>query len=199
MAAVGNGSQPFRRAALRQAQGDLPLPPPAGDMSDEAVGRGPRARRFSGNERNQANGTTRAVPERAAFRTVRGTVPTTGNNLHRKHVIAVVGNGFQPFRRAALRQAQGDLPLHPPAGDTSNDVVGRGPRTRRFSGNERNQANATTRAVPERAAFRTVRGTVPTSGNSPYNGTVPTSQACDGGCRERFPTVPEGSPSTSSG
>ena len=40
--------------------------------SDEAVGRGPRARRFSGNERNQANGTTRAVPERAAFRTVRG-------------------------------------------------------------------------------------------------------------------------------
>ena len=110
-----------------------------------------------------------------------------------------VGRGFQPFRRTALRQAQGDLPLPPPAGDTSDEVVGRGPRTRRFSGNERNQANATTRAVPERAAFRTVRGTVPTSGNSPYNGTVPTSQACDGGCRERFPTVPEGSPSTSSG
>ena len=33
---------------------------------NEVVGRGPRARRFSGNERNQANGTTRAVPERAA-------------------------------------------------------------------------------------------------------------------------------------
>ena len=82
--------------------------------SDEAVGRGPRTRRFS-------------------FRTVRGTVPTTGNSpyngtvpttgdsLHRKHVIAVVGNGSQPFRRAALRQAQGDLPLPPPEGDTSNE------------------------------------------------------------------------------
>jgi hypothetical protein len=67
--------------------------------------------------------------------------------------MAVVGNGFQPFRRAALRQAQGDHPLPPPAGDKRNEVVGRGPRTRRFSGNERNQANATTRAVPERAAF----------------------------------------------
>ena len=45
--AVGNGFQPFRRAALRQAQGDLPLPPPEGDTRDEVVGRGPRARRFS--------------------------------------------------------------------------------------------------------------------------------------------------------
>ena len=59
-------------------------------------------------------------------------------SLQRKHVMAVVGNGFQPFR--------------------SDGVVGRGPRARRFSGNERNQANGTTRAVPERAAFRTVRG-----------------------------------------
>ena len=81
MAVVGNGFQPFRRGALRQAQGDLPLPLPAGDMSDEDVGRGPRARRFS-------------------FRTVRGTVPTTEQSLQRKHVMAVVGNGFQPFRRA---------------------------------------------------------------------------------------------------
>ena len=51
--------------------------------SDEAVGRGPRTRRFSGNERNQANATTRAVPERAVFRTVRGTVPTSEQSLHR--------------------------------------------------------------------------------------------------------------------
>ena len=110
---------------------NLPLPlPPAGDTSNEVVGRGPRTRRFPGNERNQANGTTRAIPERAVFRTVRGTVPTTeqslqrdspyngtvptsGDSLHRKHVIAVVGNGSQPFRRAALRQAQGDHPLPP--------------------------------------------------------------------------------------
>jgi len=45
--------------------------------------------------------------------------------------MAVVGNGFQPFRRAALRQAQGDLPLPPPEGDTRDEVVGRGPRARR--------------------------------------------------------------------
>jgi hypothetical protein len=52
----------------------------------------------------------------------------------------------------------------------SDEVVGRGPRTRRFSGNDRNQANATTRAVPERATFlfglfgeqSLQRGTVPT-------------------------------------
>ena len=82
--------------------------------SDEAVGRGPRARRFS-------------------FRTVRGTVPTTEQSLQRKHVMAVVGNGSQPFRGVALRQAQGDNPLPPPAGDTINEAVGRGPRARRFS------------------------------------------------------------------
>ena len=53
-----------------------------------------------------------------------------------------VGNGFQPFRRAALRQAQGDLPLPPPpAGDTSNEVVGRGPRTRRKVGEQRATSN----------------------------------------------------------
>jgi hypothetical protein len=46
MAVVGNGFQPFRQAALRQAQGDLPLPPPAGEKSDvgrvkrEAIGDG---------------------------------------------------------------------------------------------------------------------------------------------------------------
>jgi len=46
MAVVRNGFQPFRQAALRQAQGDLPLPPPAGDKSDvgrvkrEAIGDG---------------------------------------------------------------------------------------------------------------------------------------------------------------
>ena len=72
----------------------------------------------------------------------RDSVPTTGNspyNIHflRKHVIAVVGNGFQPFRRGALRQAQGDLPLPLPAGDMSNEAVGRGPRARRKVGEQR--------------------------------------------------------------
>ena len=100
---------------------DLPLPPPEGDTSDEvvgngsqpfrrvdeAVGRGPRARRFS-------------------FRTVRGTVPTTGDSLHRKHVIAVVGTGSQPFRRVDEQRATSDLPLPPPEGDTSNEAVGNG-------------------------------------------------------------------------
>jgi hypothetical protein len=89
----------------------------------------------------------------------------------------------------------------------SDEAVGRGPRARRFSGNERNQANATTRAVPERAVFlfglfgeqSLHRGTVPTMEQSLQQGTVPASQACNGGCRERFPTVPPGSPSTSSG
>ena len=32
----------------------------------------------------------------------------------------VVGNGFQPFRMGALRQAQGDLPL-PPEGDNRGE------------------------------------------------------------------------------
>ena len=99
----------------------------------------------------------------------------------------------------------------------SNEAVGRGPRARRFSGNERNQANGTTRAaVPERAAFRTVRGTVPTTEQSLHRGTAyiasmyviavvgrgpRTRRKVDEqrGCRERFSTVPQGSPSTSSG
>ena len=105
---------------------DLPLPPPEGDTSEEAVGRGPRTRRFSGNERNQANGTTRAVPERAAFlfglfgdnlkvtrqSLQRGTVPTSGNSpyIASMYVIAAVGNGFQPFRRAEEQP-----PLAPPS------------------------------------------------------------------------------------
>ena len=56
---VGNGFQPFRRV-------------------DEAVGRGPRTRRFSD---------------------CSGNSPNNGKqSLHRKHVMAVVGNGFQPFR-----------------------------------------------------------------------------------------------------
>jgi hypothetical protein len=135
--------------------------------SAEAVGRGSRTRRFS-------------------FRTVRGTVPTTGNspyngeqslhvpttenspyNIHfiRKFV-KPVGNGFQPFRRAEEQPP----PAPPPAGDKSVVAAGRGPRTRRFP-------------------FRTVRGTVPTTENSPYN--VEQSlqypippQACKA-CRER--------------
>jgi hypothetical protein len=32
-----------------------------------------------------------------------------------------VGRGFQPFRRTALRQAQGDLPLHPREGEKSDE------------------------------------------------------------------------------
>ena len=52
-----------------------------------------------------------------------------------------------------------------------NEVVGRGPRARRFSGNERNQANATTRAVPERAAFLFgLFGEQSLHRNSPYIG-----------------------------
>ena len=170
--AVGNGSQPFRRV-------------------DEAVGRGPRTRRkvdeqrgcrerFSTVPEGRRGGCRARFPNAPLFGLFgeqslqQGTVPTTGDSLHRKHVIAVVGNGSQPFRFS-------------PAGDKSNEVVGngsqpfrrvdevvgRGPRTRRFS-------------------FRTVRGTVPTTGNSPYNGGQPTSQACNSGCRERFPTVPQG-------
>ena len=68
----------------------------------------------------------------------------------------------------------------------SNEVVGRDPRARRFSGNERNQANGTTRAVPERAAF--LFGLF---GEQSLQ--YPLSpQVCDGCCRERFPTVPYG-------
>jgi len=52
--------------------------------SNEVVGRGPRARRFSDCSGNSP---------------YNGTVPTSGNSLHRKHVMAVVGNGFQPFRK----------------------------------------------------------------------------------------------------
>ena len=142
--------------------------------SDEVVGRGPRARRkvdeqpppctpsSGGHERRGCRARSPNTPlffsDCSGNSPYNGTVPTTGNSLHRKHVMAAVGNGSQPFRRAALRQAQGDLPLPPPAGDMSDEAVGRGPRARRFSGNERNQANGTTRAVPERAAFRTVRG-----------------------------------------
>ena len=147
---------------------NLPLPPPAGDTSNEVVGRGPRARRKVDEQRGcrerfptvplfSSGGHERRCcrarsPNAPLFGLFGGTVPTSGNSLHRKHVMAVVGNGFQPFRFS-------------PAGDKSNEAVGNGSRTRRFSD---------------------------CSGNSPYNGTVPTSQTCDGCCRERFPTVPPG-------
>jgi FlaA1/EpsC-like NDP-sugar epimerase len=92
----------------------------------------------------------------------------------------VVGNGSQPFRRVEEQRAtsnevvgNGSQPFRfSPEGDTSEEAVGRGPRTRRFS-------------------FRTVRGTVPTTGNSPYNGGQPTSQACNSGCRARSPNAPQ--------
>jgi len=57
--------------------------------SDEAVGRGPRA----------AFRTVRGTVPTMEQSLQRGTVPTTGNSLHRKHVMAAVGNGSQPFRR----------------------------------------------------------------------------------------------------
>ena len=57
-----------------------------------------------------------------------------------------------------------------------DEAVGRGPRARRFSGNERNQANGTTRAVP--APFFGLFGEQSLQRNSPYIGEQPTLQAC---------------------
>ena len=104
----------------QRAMSDLPLPPPEGDTSEEAVGRGPRARRFSDCSGNSPY------------------------NIHflRKFVMAVVGCGFQPFRRVD-EQREGnsdeqrgcrerfptvpqdgpeanDLPLPPPERDTTS-------------------------------------------------------------------------------
>ena len=47
------------------------LTPPAGDTSNEAVGRGPRAPFFDEQDKEYWHGIS-AVPERAAFRIVRG-------------------------------------------------------------------------------------------------------------------------------
>jgi len=123
----------------------------------------------------------------------------------------VVGRGFQPFRRTALRQAQGDLPLPPPEGEKSD--VGRccrarspnAPQSRRATspyppasgGQEQWGCRARSPSAP--LFFSDCSGITWRSRDSPYNGTVPTSQTCNGCCRERFSTVPEGSPSTSSG
>jgi len=76
-----------------------------------------------------------------------------------------VGNGSQPFRRVDERRAMNDLPLPPPAGDTSEEVVGRGPR---------------------RAAF--LFGLF--GEQSLHRGTVPTTQTCNVGCRARSPSAP---------
>ena len=75
----------------------------------------------------------------------------------------------------------------------SNEVVGRGSQPFR-------RVEEVVGRGPERAAFlfglfgeqSLQQGTVPTTGNSPYNGGQPTSQACNSGCRERFLTVPQG-------
>ena len=72
---------------LRQAQGDLPLPPPEGDTSNEVVGNGSQPFRRVDEQREGKSDEQRATSDLPL-------PPPAGDTSEE-----VVGNGSQPFRR----------------------------------------------------------------------------------------------------
>ena len=126
--AVGNGSQPFRRvdeqregkSDEQRATSDLPLPPPEGDTSNEAVGRGPRARRFSPEGDNTPCTSSSVIPADAGIQENEKAL----DSGFRRNDNVVPGNdeilvALRPLDELGTGLAQGDTGV--PQGDSGGE------------------------------------------------------------------------------